>query len=184
MKNDDAIRGTWVTRVNRCWVGILLFPAVYFCCPVLGRAQALPSQSTYRKIEFSGLVGVGYPTALTGGFGVVIGSERAINGRYTNRRFKGISANLEAGPGGVIGRLGWTSLFRYDAGAEGLSFEAVYMRPWMFKWGVERNRNWVGPGVTYRIGYARISGAAMFKTGTGSWQIAPSATVGLVFPLH
>src|SRR5262245_6696577 len=152
--------------------------------PVWLYAQDAQPQTIHRAIEITGLVGANYPIAVSGGFGVLVGSERDLGGRYGYRRLKGISASAEAGPGGIVGRLGWTNLFRYDAGADGFSFEAVYLRPWGLRWGVEHKRNWVGPGLTYRMGYARIAGAALIRIGATSFRVAPSATVGLVFPLN
>jgi len=170
-------------RLNHRCIEKFLFLTLCFGIQHLANAQDPPPLRTYRKTEITALAGASYPIAGFGGLGVVIGKETTLGGRYGYRQLKGISASVEAGPGGLTSRLGWTSLYRYDAGAEGFSFDAVYMRTWNLKWGVERNRNWLGPGISYRIGYAKISGAALVKTGPGSWRLAPSASVGIVIPL-
>jgi hypothetical protein len=171
-------------RLNRRSVEKLLFLALCFGIQHSASAQNPPPLRTYRKTEITGLIGASYPMAAIGGIGVVIGKETTLGGRYGYRQLKGISASVEAGPGGLTSKLGWTSVFRYDAGAEGFSFDVVYLRTWNLKWGLERNRNWLGPGLSYRIGYAKISGAAVFKTGAGSLQLAPSLSFGLAIPLQ
>src|SRR5262245_7339502 len=63
--------------------------------------------------------GLGYPETVTGGVTVVLGKRRL--GRIPGRgsTLRSLTAASEIGPGGASGRIGWTTLFEYDAGVDG-----------------------------------------------------------------
>lgn len=166
----------------------LALAVLFLCFAVHANAQDSPQPlltPPRTKLQVVGLFGADYPTAASTGFGIVLGKERMTSGRFGNSHIKGLSASVEAGLGGVTGRLGWASLFNYDAGSEGFSVEAVYVRPWVLRWGPKAGENYIGPGMTYRLGYARISGALLVRASAGtSWRVAPSITLGFAIPLR
>jgi len=125
---------------------------------------------------------IDYPVAASGGLSLIIGKERATSIRGYGQ-LRGMLVNAESGPGGFTGRLGFARLFQYDAGVDGFSIEAVYVRPWLLRWGLQSGEDYVGPGVTYRFGYLRVSGAAVVAT-NGTKQVRPSVTIGIAVPFR
>jgi hypothetical protein len=126
--------------------------------------------------------GIDYPAAASGGLSAVIGKERTTSIRGYSQ-LRGMIVTIESGLGGFGGRLGYASLFQYDAGTDGFSIEAVYVRPWLLRWGLQSGENYVGPGMTYRFGYVRLSGTTVVAT-NGSRQVRPSVTLGLAIPFR
>ena len=182
--------GTFLTRVlsasfrNRRRIQYHLLVATFLCISTSAYAQTLPNPKPWRRtIKIAALVESGYPTALSGGLGFVLGKQR-LTGVRGESQLQGVSASIEGGVGGMTARLGWTRLFQYDAGADGFSFEAVYVRPWYLRWGMESGRNYLGPGMTYRLGVTRISGAALVNTERGGWRVYPSVSVGIALPIR
>jgi hypothetical protein len=94
---------------------------------------------------------------------------------------RGVGATSEIGPGGISGRVGWTTLFEYDAGMDGWSFDAVYVRPWLIEWGSRRGANYLGAGVTRYLGFVRISGAVVVSDSSPR-DVSPTVKFGFVVP--
>jgi hypothetical protein len=97
---------------------------------------------------------------------------------------RGVEAGGDIGPGGLSARVGWTQLFAYDAGFDGYSFDAVYVRPWLVKWGLDTGANYVGGGVTRHFGWFRFSGAVLVNATSQSHDVGASAKVDMLWELH
>jgi len=127
-------------------------------------------------------VSASYPEAASAGVAVLLGeqSSSAVPGR--GRFIRGVQATVDAGPGGASARIGWADLVAYDAGIEGWSYEVVYLRPWLLRWGLDPATNYLGAGVTHYLGFIRLSGALVLST--SSSQVAPAFSAGFVFQIH
>jgi hypothetical protein len=125
--------------------------------------------------------GIDYSGGATAGVSLVVGRERTTSIRGYSQ-LRGMIVTVESGLGGFGGRLGYARLFQYDAGTDGFSVEAVYMKPWLLRWGFHSGENYIGPGITYRFGYVKLSGAAMVSTKGSERQVRPSVSFGFAVP--
>jgi len=160
---------------------VLVAIIFWFAVPV--DAQSLPDVPTTWRTSSKAFwhAGIDYPLAAIGGFSIVIVKERTTSTRgYTQQR--GMIVTVESGLGGIATRLGYASLFHYDAGGDGFSVEAVYVKPWLLRWGLRSGENYVGPGMTFRFGYLRLSGAALIGENGSRRQLRPSVTFGIAAP--
>ena len=102
---------------------------------------------------------------------LVIGQKWAVGQPLRgNEIVRGALIASSVGVGGLTARLGWTRLHQYDvyAAADGWSFEAVYARPWVLQWGMRRDTNYLGGGVTFRDGLMQFSGALLTDVSTAA----------------
>lgn len=125
--------------------------------------------------------GFAYPESLAGGATVVLGKRRLARIAGRGSTLRGLAASADIGPGAVSGRIGWANMFEYDAGVDGWSFEALYVRPWLLEWGARRGANYVGAGVTRYFGFLRVSGAVV-ASDSKLLDVSPSIGFGFVMP--
>ena len=129
-------------------------------------------------------VSLSHPDTVAGRMTAILGKRRL--GRIVGRgsTLRGLGAGYDIGPGGLSARIGWTDLFEYDAGVDGWSFEAVYVRPWLIQWGSRRGSNYIGGGLTRYFGFLRLSGAIVVDTSLSSHDVSPTATLGILLPFE
>ena len=126
-------------------------------------------------------VGLGYPETVFGGVSIVVGrtTPSGIPGR--GRSIQGVLAGADCGVGGTSIRIAWADLYSYDAGIEGWSYEAVYARTWLLRWGLPTGASYVGAGITRYLGPIRTSGALLTNTDTHGLAATGSANLILRF---
>jgi hypothetical protein len=158
--------------------------ATLLLCSISAPAMA-QSAKTGRTLAWrpSYEFGVGYPHWVSGGVSAVIGFYTS--GSIRTAHLQGVYGAIDVGIGGLVARGGWTKLMEHDAGVEGFSIEAVYLRPHGVWSGLERGENCVGPGFTYHFGYMRVSGAVVIVlAGPNARQVVPTASLTIAMPLR
>ena len=127
-------------------------------------------------------VNVGNPQALGTGVTLVIGQKWNTGpaGR-ANRIVRGALVGSSVGAGGLTARLGWGRLRQYDvvAAADGWSVETVYARPWLLQWGLRRNTNYLGGGLTFRSGLMQLSAALLTDVSTNASGAVVTVSAGM-----
>lgn len=81
-------------------------------------------------------------------------------------------------------RVGWAHLKAHDVGFGGWSYEAVYVRPWLLQWGMNKGGQYLGAGVTYHTSWWRLSGAVVTDTSRAAHRIVPTLKAGAVLWRH
>ena len=141
-----------------------------------------PSGNAITTTGFSWELGVGYPDALSVGGSLSVRQSRlkSIPGRGS--LFRGVEVGATAGVGAVGVRVSWVDYFAYDAGREGWSIDARYVRPWILNWGVARGVSYVGAGASWQFSYLRVSGALVTSPRHRPRRVVPVLHFGFVVP--
>ena len=69
---------------------------------------------------------------------------------------------------------------RYDAGFEGLSVEAMYVRPWIVQWGMRCNDNYLGFGGSVYGGFFRLAAGVLRNVSLGG-GVTPKVELGIIW---
>jgi hypothetical protein len=69
---------------------------------------------------------------------------------------------------------------RHDAGFEGISVEAMYVRPWIMQWGMRRNDNYLGFGGSVYGGFFRLAGGVVRNVSSGN-GVTPKVELGIIW---
>jgi hypothetical protein len=128
-----------------------------------------PSDPSDREVVVGGFLTatVGYPDAVALG-----GSMGVYAGRLYD--FSGVELGASAGVGAVSGRVSWAKYAGTDViGTVGWSIDAVYVRPWVLKWGVARGGSYVGGGLSARALFSRVSLALLVAPDEPAKPIRP-----------
>src|SRR5262245_17184960 len=78
---------------------------------------------------------VSRPEIVGAGVSTVLGAESTRTHWTHPQIVEGVLLGGDVGVGGATARIGWSRLMRHDAGFEGVSVEALYVRPWAVQWG-------------------------------------------------
>src|SRR5262245_23851277 len=147
-------------------------------------AQTLPDPPREWQASNTFLMacGPGYPEVFSGGVAAIVGKYRSGSIPGRGGTVRGVEAGVDVGPGGMSAKIGFASLFEYDAGYDGYSFDLVYVRPWVVDWGLQRGSNWVGAGITRHLGWFRLSGAILTNVNSDAGGVGASIKVGMLLP--
>lgn len=159
---------------------IVILAVAMAACPFEVAAQ----ESATRPFGTTRLwdINIGNPQAVGTGATFVIGQkwDTGPAGR-ANRVVRGALVASSVGFGGLTARVAWTRLHQYDvvAAADGWSVEAVYSRPWLLQWGLRRNTNYLGGGLTFRSGLMQFSAALLTDVSTNASGTVVAVSAGM-----
>ena len=113
---------------------------------------------------------------------MVVGRHTTSGGRFPGSFWRGVDIGVEVGPGALTGRAGWTDVGRFDFPSNGWSAEAVYVHPLPPAWGIRKDMDYIGPGVTFYGAPFRLS-AAVLTSLSSQHSVSPMVKAGVVIGL-
>jgi hypothetical protein len=154
------------------------------CTSVTGQTTQATTSSPQTRVAALPLwtASVGSPAIVAGGFTMVVGRHTTLHTRYGGSFWRGVELGVEAGPGGLTARAGYFTAGHYDVPAMGWSADAVYVRPSSHAWGIRRDVDYIGPGVTIYFAPLDLS-AAMLTSLSSRRSFAPMVKAGVVLGL-
>jgi len=170
-----------MTRRSIFATSILMFYVCASAAAQTGRPLTDPPRSHIGVLPLW-TVSVGNPEIVAGGFTMVMGRHTTTGGRFPGSFWRGIDGGVEAGPGALTARAGWTDVGRFDFPSNGWSADAVYVHPWRLALGVRRQVDHIGPGVTFYGAPFRLS-AAVLTSLSSRRSVAPMLKAGVVLGL-
>ena len=123
---------------------------------------------------------VSRPEVIGAGVSAVVGRESTRTHWTRPQIVEGLLLGGDVGVGGATARVGWSRLMRHDAGFEGMSFEALYVRPWAVQCGMRRNDNHLGAGASLYGGFFRFAAGVVHNVSSGG-RVTPKVELGIIW---